>query len=140
MYQVNATESRMEKILRLKEFEKQNKAQMNVMADIMGYKKHGGSDKDYLYKEFVNKDYLNKDLNHTQELQANERKNTRFVRLFLCVGLLVIFILDKYVFLQIPSEIYEDAKNLIQTDYSAGIIDFVKELSYTLDYEKISIK
>ena len=44
MNDVKAAENRTEKILRLKEFEKNNKVHMNALSDIMGYGKYSDQD------------------------------------------------------------------------------------------------
>ena len=44
MNDAKAVENRTEKILRLKEFEKNNKVHMNALSDIMGYGKYSEHD------------------------------------------------------------------------------------------------
>jgi hypothetical protein len=52
--------------------------------------------------------------------------------------LLCILLLCCYLFLSVEQK--ETIDNYVKADYSKNVFDFITELSYTLDYEKTSIK
>jgi hypothetical protein len=84
--------------------------------------------------------------NHTaDETQDKEQAGFsnhfyRKVRLVFCLFLFTMIFL--YHFMMEPEEetVTKELQTAIQKDYSEQVIDFVKDFTYTLDYEKISIK
>lgn len=126
----DALDGRMEKILRLKEFEKNNHIHMNSISDIMGYERS----RDSVYDT---DGQINTDISKNQ---TKEGFLCLKFRLIFCVGVLLLFIADRYVVKQIPVSLYQSFDKAVQTDYSVSVIDFMEKLPYTLSYEKTSIK
>ena len=52
--------------------------------------------------------------------------------------LLCIFLLSGYLFLS--ADMKQEIRSYVKSDYSKNVFDFITELSYTLDYEEISVK
>lgn len=127
----DAMDGRMEKILRLKEFEKNNHIHMNSISDIMGYERSH----DRVYDEDEQRINTETPKNQTKEGFLSMR-----FRLVFCVSVLLLFLTDRYVIRQVPDHFYQSFDKMIQTDYSVSVIDFMEKLPYTLGYEKTSIK
>ena len=57
---------------------------------------------------------------------------------FQCRLVLCIVIFSGYLFLSLSQR--QEITKYLKQDYSENVFDFISELSYTLDYEKTSIK
>lgn len=143
MNQTESKDARLEKVLRLREFERNNKAHMNAVSDIMGYPQYDVTKKSDRFgfaeqtKESVNEENIEI---HPIKNQTNEVRYGFKFRLFFSFILFGVLFLDKYVFFQIPQSVYKDMIKQIEVDYSDGVIDFMKDFPYTLDYGKTGIK
>lgn len=143
MNDTKAVENRTEKILRLKEFEKNNKVHMNALSDIMGYGKYSEHDIFEHHKNnmFSEENMYSEDADYMK--RSNQTRDEKYglkARLIFCVFLFAAVLLDRYVFFQLPQSFYQKFDKEIQIDYSVSVIDFIKDIPYTLDYEKTGIK
>lgn len=143
MNDAKAAENRTEKILRLKEFEKNNKVHMNALSDIMGYRKYSEHD---IFEHHKNNMYPDETMcpeDADYMKRKNQTRDERYgfrARLIFCVFLFAAILLDRYLFFQLPQSFYQTFDKEIQVDYSVSVIDFIKDITYTLDYEKTGIK
>ena len=115
-------DEKLEQIVRLREYQKNNTSHVNTLAGIAS----------------PNMTYTD------TEMPAGERTGYRgrlYGKLRLALSLLLFCILCLYHF-TLGSEKDTLVKNLqdaVRADYSVKVIDFVKDITYTLDYEKTGI-
>ena len=95
MNDTKAVENRTEKILRLKEFEKNNKVHMNALSDIMGYGKYSEHDIFEYHKNnmFSEENMYSEDADYMK--RSNQTRDEKYglkARLIFCAFLFYIFI------------------------------------------------
>lgn len=140
MMKASALEDKTERILRLKEFERNNKSRMNTISGIMGYAQYADEsvNGDHAKKQYL-KSGTDSQEESDRENQTKEFKSTFKVRLIFCLLLSGFMFADRFFLHSLSDNLYEKAKKEIQLDYSDGIIDFIDELPYTLGYEETGI-
>lgn len=122
MSRVLSRDEKLEQIMRLREYQKNNTNHVNTMAGIVS----------------PNASYREDDMQNQDQTGV---PNKVYGRLRLVLSILLFGILCMYHF-TIEPEDGAFTKNLqaaVRTDYSDKVIDFVEDFTYTLDYEKTSI-
>lgn len=122
MHKTISRDEKLNQIMRLREYQQNNTSHVNTMAGIV-------SPNAYTEDE-------------TQDKDQTGIPNTLFWKLRLVLCLVLFGALCMYHF-TMESEDGTFTKNLqsaVQVDYSQKVIDFVKDFTYTLDYEKTSLK
>jgi len=122
MHKTISRDEKLDQIMRLREYQQNNASHVNTMAGIVTPKAYSDDE--------------------TQDKDQTGIPNTFFwkLRLVLCLFLFGAFCM--YHFTMEPEEetFTKKLQAAIQVDYSQKVIDFVKDFTYTLDYEKTSIK
>lgn len=116
-------DEKLEQIMRLREYQKNNTSHVNTMAGIVS----------------PNASYREEDMQNQDQTGISAKI---YGRLRLVFSILLFGILCIYHF-TIEPEDGTFTKNLqaaVRTDYSNQVIDFVEDFTYTLDYEKTGIK
>lgn len=116
-------EEKLEQIMRLREYQQNNASHVNTMAGMIT----------------PNAGYLN------DETQDNSQTGISYLfgrklRLVLCLLLFAGVFLYHITIEPEEGNFTSSLQSAIRLDYSDKVIDFVKDFTYTLDYEKISIK
>lgn len=123
MQKTTDREEKLEQIMRLREYQQNNKNHVNIMAGIMApdegygeaYDREGG--------------------------EIPETYNGFYGRLRLVLCLLLFGFLCMYHFKLEPKDgtFTKDLQAAVRIDYSDKVIDFMKDFTYTVDYEKTSL-
>ncbi|MGN0132932.1 MAG: hypothetical protein ACI4AA_10860 [Lachnospiraceae bacterium] len=122
MHKTLSRDEKLEQIMRLREYQRNNASHVNTLAGIAS---PGNA---YTDEETPNQD-------------RTDGKSRFYGRFRLVLSVLLFGALCMYHF-TLESENGTFTKNLqtaIQRDYSHKVIDFVEDFTYTLDYEKTSI-
>lgn len=122
MHKTLSRDEKLDQIMRLREYQQNNSNHVNTMAGI-----------------------VSPNANTDDEIQDKDQtgiSNALFWKLRLVLCLILFGALCMYHFTMEPEEgtFTKNLQSAIKVDYSEKVIDFVKDFTYTLDYEKTSIK
>ncbi|MBP3458472.1 MAG: hypothetical protein J6K58_04625 [Lachnospiraceae bacterium] len=122
MHKTLSRDEKLDQIMRLREYQQNNSNHVNTMAGI-----------------------VSPSANTDDEIQDKDQTgipNALFWKLRLVLCLILFGALCMYHFTMEPEEgtFTKNLQSAIKVDYSEKVIDFVKDFTYTLDYEKTSIK
>lgn len=122
MHKTLSRDEKLDQIMRLREYQQNNSNHVNTMAGIVS----PNADAD----------------DEIQDKDQTGIPNALFWKLRLVLCLILFGTLCMYHFTMEPEEgtFTKNLQSAIKVDYSEKVIDFVKDFTYTLDYEKTSIK
>lgn len=122
MSRVLSRDEKLEQIMRLREYQKNNTSQVNTMAGIVS----------------PNTSYKEEDMQNQDQTGI---PNKVYGKLRLVLSILLFGILFLYHVAMEPEDgtLIKNLQAAVRTDYSDQVIDFVEDFTYTLDYEKTGI-
>ena len=122
MSRVLSRDEKLEQIMRLREYQKNNTSQVNTMAGIVS----------------PNTSYKEEDMQNQDQTGI---PNKVYGKLRLVLSILLFGILFLYHVAMEPEDgmFIKNLQAAVRTDYSDQVIDFVEDFTYTLDYEKTGI-
>lgn len=123
MSRVLNRDEKLEQVMRLREYQKQNASQVNTMAGIVS--------PDTACQE-----------GDIQNQDRTDFQNKPRMKFRLALSVLLFLALCGYRFAAKPEDggFIKKLQTAVRTDYSGQVIDFVENFTYTLGYEKTGIK